>query len=141
MKHSLTEYEVGKLARDFEVEDCSSYTKFQETAQDSEVGLGEDSDLKLSRSCKSMSMLVKDIRSQDGKDDKDNDKGSMSRLQSMKEQDYNEDKDQENSQDIFSFGSALEDFICVVFVPDRNIVSNSVCPHIGGRLLALKYGD
>ncbi|GJX04305.1 hypothetical protein Tco_0190221, partial [Tanacetum coccineum] len=32
-------------------------------------------------------------------------------------------------------------FIYVVFVPDRNIVSNSVCPHIGGRLLALKYGE
>ncbi|GKE13300.1 hypothetical protein Tco_1416851, partial [Tanacetum coccineum] len=32
----------------------------------------------------------------------------------------------ENSEDIFSFGSALEDFICVVFVPDRNIISNSV---------------
>ncbi|GJW86148.1 hypothetical protein Tco_0161488 [Tanacetum coccineum] len=31
-------------------------------------------------------------------------------------------QDQENSEDIFSFGSALEDFICVVFVPDRNIV-------------------
>ncbi|GJS03149.1 hypothetical protein Tco_0319657, partial [Tanacetum coccineum] len=30
-------------------------------------------------------------------------------------------QDQENSEDIFSFGSALEDFICVVFVPDRNI--------------------
>ncbi|GJW27552.1 hypothetical protein Tco_0044427 [Tanacetum coccineum] len=27
----------------------------------------------------------------------------------------------ENSEDIFSFGSALEDFISVVFVPDRNI--------------------
>ncbi|GJS10052.1 hypothetical protein Tco_0366848 [Tanacetum coccineum] len=36
-------------------------------------------------------------RSQDGKDDKDNDKGSKSRSQSMKEQDYNEDKDQEHS--------------------------------------------
>ncbi|GJV73874.1 hypothetical protein Tco_1493869, partial [Tanacetum coccineum] len=44
-----------------------------------------------------MSMLVKDIRSQDGKDDKDNDKGSKSRSQSMKEQAYNEDKDQEHS--------------------------------------------
>ncbi|GJW77518.1 hypothetical protein Tco_0139200 [Tanacetum coccineum] len=44
-----------------------------------------------------MSMLVKDIRSQDGIDDKDNDKGSKSRSQSMKEQDYNEDKDQEHS--------------------------------------------
>ncbi|GKC17399.1 hypothetical protein Tco_1014181, partial [Tanacetum coccineum] len=30
-------------------------------------------------------------------------------------------EDQENSEDIFSFGSALEDFICVVFVPDGNI--------------------
>ncbi|GJT02170.1 SOSS complex subunit B [Tanacetum coccineum] len=27
----------------------------------------------------------------------------------------------ENSEDIFNFGRALEDFICVVFVPDRNI--------------------
>ncbi|GJS70167.1 hypothetical protein Tco_0703008 [Tanacetum coccineum] len=36
-----------------------------------------------------MSMLVKDTRSQDGKDDKDNDKGSKSRSQSMKEQVYN----------------------------------------------------
>ncbi|GKB15077.1 hypothetical protein Tco_0849000 [Tanacetum coccineum] len=34
-------------------------------------------------------------------------------------------QDQENSEDIFSFGSALEDFICVVIVLDRNIVSNS----------------
>ncbi|GJZ49285.1 hypothetical protein Tco_0603475 [Tanacetum coccineum] len=41
--------------------------------------------------------LLVDIRSQDGKDDKDNDKGSKSRSQSMKEQDYNEDKDQEHS--------------------------------------------
>nr|GEX06442.1 reverse transcriptase domain-containing protein [Tanacetum cinerariifolium] len=30
-------------------------------------------------------------------------------------------QDQENSEDIFSFGSALEDFIYVVFVFDRNI--------------------
>ncbi|GKA14340.1 hypothetical protein Tco_0693986, partial [Tanacetum coccineum] len=36
-------------------------------------------------------------RSQDGIDDKDNDKGSKSRSQSMKEQAYNEDKDQEHS--------------------------------------------
>ncbi|GJS92920.1 hypothetical protein Tco_0799888 [Tanacetum coccineum] len=41
--------------------------------------------------------LLVDIRSQDGKDDKDNDKGSKSRSQSMKEQAYNEDKDQEHS--------------------------------------------
>ncbi|GJW07206.1 hypothetical protein Tco_1569629 [Tanacetum coccineum] len=30
--------------------------------------------------------------------------------------------------------SALKDFICVVFVLDRNIVRNSVCPHIEERL-------
>ncbi|GJS02129.1 retrovirus-related pol polyprotein from transposon TNT 1-94 [Tanacetum coccineum] len=30
-------------------------------------------------------------------------------------------RDQENSEYIFSFRSALEDFTCVVFVPDRNI--------------------
>ncbi|GJY31189.1 reverse transcriptase domain-containing protein [Tanacetum coccineum] len=41
-----------------------------------------------------MSMLVKDIRSQDGKDDKDNDKGSKSRSQSMKEQAYNKQRRQ-----------------------------------------------
>ncbi|GJY54434.1 hypothetical protein Tco_0446098 [Tanacetum coccineum] len=34
-------------------------------------------------------------------------------------------QDQKYSEDIFSFGSALEDFICVVFVSNRNIVSNS----------------
>ncbi|GJT58996.1 hypothetical protein Tco_1002529 [Tanacetum coccineum] len=41
-----------------------------------------------------MSMLVKDIRSQDGIDDKDNDKGSKSRSQSMKEQAYNKQRRQ-----------------------------------------------
>ncbi|GJY12293.1 hypothetical protein Tco_0381602 [Tanacetum coccineum] len=40
----------------------------------------------------SMRMLVKDIRSQDGIDDKDNDKGSKSRSQSMKEQAYNKEQ-------------------------------------------------
>ncbi|GJT20520.1 hypothetical protein Tco_0890457 [Tanacetum coccineum] len=30
-------------------------------------------------------------------------------------------QDKENSEDIFSYRSALEDFICVVFVHDRNI--------------------
>ncbi|GKB16765.1 hypothetical protein Tco_0850688 [Tanacetum coccineum] len=39
-----------------------------------------------------MSMLVKDTRSQDGIDDKDNDKGSKSRPQSMKEQVYNKEQ-------------------------------------------------
>ncbi|GJZ73577.1 hypothetical protein Tco_0637723 [Tanacetum coccineum] len=39
-----------------------------------------------------MSMLVKDTRSQDGIDDKDNDKGSKSRSQSMKEQAYNKEQ-------------------------------------------------
>ncbi|GJU43862.1 hypothetical protein Tco_1201128 [Tanacetum coccineum] len=41
---------------------------------------------------RSMRMLVKDTRSQDGKDDKDNDKGSKSRSQSMKEQAYNKEQ-------------------------------------------------
>ncbi|GJX62314.1 hypothetical protein Tco_0295214 [Tanacetum coccineum] len=40
----------------------------------------------------SMRMLVKDIRSQDGIDDKNNDKGSKSRSQSMKEQAYNKEQ-------------------------------------------------
>ncbi|GJT17757.1 hypothetical protein Tco_0876463 [Tanacetum coccineum] len=40
----------------------------------------------------SMSMLVKDIRLQDGIDDKDNNKGSKSRSQSMKEQTYNKEQ-------------------------------------------------
>ncbi|GJX11778.1 hypothetical protein Tco_0201637 [Tanacetum coccineum] len=40
----------------------------------------------------SMSMLVKDSRSQDGIDDKDNDEGSKSRSQSMKEQAYNKEQ-------------------------------------------------
>ncbi|GKB47041.1 hypothetical protein Tco_0897794 [Tanacetum coccineum] len=35
-------------------------------------------------------------------------------------------QDKEYLEDIFSFGSTLEDFICVVFVPDRNIVTVSV---------------
>ncbi|GJU02037.1 hypothetical protein Tco_1112375 [Tanacetum coccineum] len=35
-------------------------------------------------------------------------------------------QDKENSEDIFSFGSALEDFISVVFVPDRNIYSTNM---------------
>ncbi|GJZ87406.1 hypothetical protein Tco_0659016 [Tanacetum coccineum] len=32
-------------------------------------------------------------------------------------------QDKENSEDIFSFGSAMEDFICVAFVLDRNIIT------------------
>ncbi|GJT61207.1 hypothetical protein Tco_1004740 [Tanacetum coccineum] len=40
----------------------------------------------------SMRMLAKVTRSQDGKDDKDNDKGSKSRSQSMKEQAYNKEQ-------------------------------------------------
>ncbi|GJT41172.1 hypothetical protein Tco_0941037 [Tanacetum coccineum] len=39
-----------------------------------------------------MRMLVKDTRSQDGINDKDNDKGSKSRSQSMKEQAYNKEQ-------------------------------------------------
>ncbi|GJZ65648.1 hypothetical protein Tco_0622344, partial [Tanacetum coccineum] len=34
-------------------------------------------------------------------------------------------QDQQNSEDIFSFESAMEDFICVVFVLDRNIANLS----------------
>ncbi|GJU28707.1 AChain A, pyruvate, phosphate dikinase, chloroplastic [Tanacetum coccineum] len=44
-------------------------------------------------------------------------------------------QDKENSEDIFSFGSALEDFICVVFVHDRNIVQQLQ----GSRLVAMGY--
>ncbi|GKB45534.1 retrovirus-related pol polyprotein from transposon TNT 1-94 [Tanacetum coccineum] len=40
----------------------------------------------------SMRMLAKDTRSQDGINDKDNDKGSKSRSQSMKEQSYNKEQ-------------------------------------------------
>ncbi|GJY49364.1 hypothetical protein Tco_0439320 [Tanacetum coccineum] len=47
---------------------------------------------KLLVNAKSMSMLVKDSRSQDGIDDKDNDEGSKSRSQSMKEQAYNKEQ-------------------------------------------------
>ncbi|GJX64402.1 hypothetical protein Tco_0298745 [Tanacetum coccineum] len=36
-------------------------------------------------------------------------------------------QDKEYSEDIFSSGSALEDFICVVFVPDRNIELTLLC--------------
>ncbi|GJS52531.1 retrovirus-related pol polyprotein from transposon TNT 1-94 [Tanacetum coccineum] len=39
-------------------------------------------------------------------------------------------QDQENSEDIFSFGSAMEDFICVVFVPNKNIGSNLKCEQV-----------
>ncbi|GKD98175.1 hypothetical protein Tco_1382072, partial [Tanacetum coccineum] len=51
--------------------------------------ISAESGIKL-RSC--MSMLVKDTRSQDGIDVKDNDKGSKSRSQSMKEQAYNKEQ-------------------------------------------------
>ncbi|GJR99976.1 hypothetical protein Tco_0316485 [Tanacetum coccineum] len=44
-----------------------------------------------------MSILVKDTRSQDGKDDKDNDKGSKSRSQSMKEKPTTKNKDKDHA--------------------------------------------
>ncbi|GJX75375.1 hypothetical protein Tco_0313970 [Tanacetum coccineum] len=69
-----------------------------------------------------MSMLVKNKRSQDGKDDKDNDKGSKSRSQSMKEQAYNEDKDQEHSS--LNDKSNLTD-----------LIKAFTMTHFGGRLL------
>ncbi|GJX14829.1 retrovirus-related pol polyprotein from transposon TNT 1-94 [Tanacetum coccineum] len=37
--------------------------------------------------------------------------------------------------------AALKTLFTMLFVLVRNIVSNYVSPHIGGRLLALKYGD
>ncbi|GJZ83935.1 hypothetical protein Tco_0649108 [Tanacetum coccineum] len=43
-------------------------------------------------------------------------------------------EDQENSEDIFSFGSALEDFICVVFVPDGNILGYEEATPEGAKL-------
>ncbi|GJS80223.1 hypothetical protein Tco_0730104 [Tanacetum coccineum] len=44
------------------------------------------------RLCIVVRILVKDTRSQDGIYDKDNDKGSKSRSQSMKEQAYNKEQ-------------------------------------------------
>ncbi|GJR43374.1 hypothetical protein Tco_1311477, partial [Tanacetum coccineum] len=35
-------------------------------------------------------------------------------------------QDQENSKDIFSFGSTLKDFICAVIILDRNIVTSDI---------------
>ncbi|GJT88464.1 retrovirus-related pol polyprotein from transposon TNT 1-94 [Tanacetum coccineum] len=40
----------------------------------------------------------------------------------------NKFQDKENLEDIFHFGSALEDFISVVFVPNRNIVDSTKLP-------------
>ncbi|GJW12399.1 reverse transcriptase domain-containing protein [Tanacetum coccineum] len=44
-------------------------------------------------------------------------------------------QDKENSEDIFSFGSALEDFISVVFVHDRNIVKAKALPTNDARVV------
>ncbi|GJS55865.1 hypothetical protein Tco_0629227 [Tanacetum coccineum] len=43
-------------------------------------------------------------------------------------------QDQENSEDIFSFGRALKDFICVVFILDRNIKSRGGLDEDPGQL-------
>ncbi|GJW47739.1 retrovirus-related pol polyprotein from transposon TNT 1-94 [Tanacetum coccineum] len=51
-----------------------------------------NSDLSVFQDKAEYKKLVKDIRSQDGIDDKDNDKGSKSRSQSMKEQTYNKEQ-------------------------------------------------
>ncbi|GJV05284.1 hypothetical protein Tco_1338853 [Tanacetum coccineum] len=40
-------------------------------------------------------------------------------------------QNKKNSEDIFSFGSAMEDFICVVFVPDRNIIEKVIMFGLG----------
>ncbi|GJS33021.1 hypothetical protein Tco_0531403 [Tanacetum coccineum] len=44
-------------------------------------------------------------------------------------------QDKENSEDIFSFGSALEDFISVVFVHDRNIILTQI--EVSSRMMCL----
>ncbi|GJZ33787.1 hypothetical protein Tco_0579223 [Tanacetum coccineum] len=53
-------------------------------------------------------------------------------------------QDQENSKDIFNYRSALEDFICVVFVLDRNISSSLISDlslnHLLSSLVALLSG-
>ncbi|GJW47757.1 retrotransposon protein, putative, ty1-copia subclass [Tanacetum coccineum] len=43
-------------------------------------------------------------------------------------------QDKEKSEDIFSFGSTLKDFICVVFVLDRNIEPNRTLVGLGNPL-------
>ncbi|GJT96796.1 hypothetical protein Tco_1092314 [Tanacetum coccineum] len=48
------------------------------------------------------------------------------KLVKTKHGDTRPEDEHERSEDIFSFGSALEDFICVVFVPDRNIWSSLI---------------
>ncbi|GJR45749.1 hypothetical protein Tco_1313852 [Tanacetum coccineum] len=73
-----------------------NYIKVSESAQDRDVGLGE-ADLETSPEKESMKKAFQDMLHELGG--------------------Y-----QENSKDIFSLGSALEDFICVVFIPDRNII-------------------
>ncbi|GKD49721.1 hypothetical protein Tco_1278697, partial [Tanacetum coccineum] len=50
-------------------------------------------------------------------------------------------QDQENSEDIFNFGSSLENFICVVFVPDRNIVTDWSNGYVGKADLNCAGGD
>ncbi|GKA35087.1 hypothetical protein Tco_0721578 [Tanacetum coccineum] len=67
-------------------------TKIELTLEQSQQGVSNDVLI-----MQKILAVVKDTRSQDGIDDKDNDKGSKSRSQSMKEQAYNEDKDQEHS--------------------------------------------
>ncbi|GJS60055.1 hypothetical protein Tco_0654839 [Tanacetum coccineum] len=59
----------------------------------------------------SMRMLVKDTRSQDGIDEKDNDKGSKSRSQSMKEQAYNKEQRERQRPHEFNDKSNLIDLI------------------------------
>ncbi|GKF19731.1 hypothetical protein Tco_0068369, partial [Tanacetum coccineum] len=54
-------------------------------------------------------------------------------------------QDNENSEDIFSFGSALEDFISVVFVHDRNIALKTWFQIYGFRsklpMINMHYGE
>ncbi|GJU16890.1 hypothetical protein Tco_1144856 [Tanacetum coccineum] len=68
-------------------------TTIEESKDLSSLALYELIDnLKVNEIRHSMRMLVKDTRLQDGINDKDNDKGSKSRSQSMKEQAYNKEQ-------------------------------------------------
>ncbi|GJW29602.1 hypothetical protein Tco_0046477 [Tanacetum coccineum] len=65
---------------------------YKNNADKIELNMDNHNKVLVNDDLQNMSMLVKDTRSQDGIDDKDNDKGSKSRSQSMKEQTYNKEQ-------------------------------------------------